>query len=133
MDSRVKRIWSRLTLPDASIEDENERHQASVLMSMLLVVLMFGLIIVPLWILVSPDFTHVPVISAGIIAALALAYYFSRRRNFQVGSYILIGLVLGIVVVTVLTAPGSMVQRMIALNFLIPAILLASIFTGTAF
>ena len=133
MESRVKRIWSRLTLPDASIEDENERHQASVLMSMLLVVLMVGIIIIPLWILVSPDFTLVPLISAGIVGTLALAYYFSRRHDFQVGSYILIALVLGIVLVTVLTAPGSMVQRMIALNFLIPAILLASIFTGTAF
>jgi signal transduction histidine kinase len=133
MQSRAKTVWTRLTLPAASIENENERHQASVLMSMLLIVLMFGIIIIPIWLLVSPDFTIVPLISAAIVSTLVVAYFVSRRGNFQVGSYILIGLVLAVVVVTVLTAPGLVIQRMIALNFLIPAILLASLFTGTAF
>src|SRR5882724_9511319 len=101
MQSRVKTVWTRLTLPAASIENENERHQTSVLMSMLLIVLIFGIIIIPIWILVSPDFMIVPLISAAIVGTLTAAYFVSRRGNSQVGSYILIGLVLAVVVVTV--------------------------------
>ncbi len=133
MDSRVKDVWARLTRPAASIESEQEQHQAKLLVSMLVVVLTVGIIIVPLWLLVTPDYPLVPAISVGIVILLGTAYFFSRRHNYQVGSYILIGLVLLIVVVTLLTAPGPMIQRMLALNFLIPAILLASIFTGTRF
>ena len=128
-----KNVWRQLTRPADSIQTETERHQASLLLSMLVIVLIVCLIVVPLWILVSPEFTLAPFISAGIVGTLLVAYLFSRGRNFQIGSYILICLNLGIVVVTLLSAPGPMVQRMIALNFLIPAILLASIFTGTAF
>ena len=133
MDSRVKSVWTRLTCPADSIVSEKERHQAKLLISMLAVVLIVGTVIVPLWLLVTPDYPTVPALAAGIVITLGIAYFFSRRPNFQVGSYILIGLVLMIVVVTLLTAPGPMIQRMLALNFLIPAILLASIFTGTRF
>ena len=109
MDSRIKNAWTRLTCPAESIESDKERHQAKLLISMLVVVLIVGIIIVPLWLLVTPDYPLVPAISVGIVIFEGSRISSAADVIFKVGCYILIGLVLTIVAVTLLTAPGPMI------------------------
>ncbi|MBL8165861.1 MAG: PAS domain S-box protein, partial [Anaerolineae bacterium] len=116
-----------LTRPAESIQDVEERHKVRLLAGMLLAMLLAALIIAPIWVLSSPEFPASLPISIGMITALVCALLFGRTRHYQLALYILIGLVPGIVITTILTSPGDIQNRLLALGFLIVGIMLASI------
>lgn len=119
--------WYQLIRPTASIQAEEQRQQASLLAALSIALLLVGTIIITFWVLANPDFKAAPYISMGILSAIGLTYTLSRTRGYRIGAFILVGMLLLTVGVTIFTAPGPMTERMLALNFLVAAILLTSI------
>ena len=126
---KLQRLWQRLTAPSEEIEDENQLLQANTLSGLSLSILFFSIFVVIIWVLANPQFTAAPYISAAILTSLLMIYCLSRSQYYQVGSYLLIGLVIGAIIAIMLTADGPMPERMLALNFLAVAILFAVILT----
>lgn len=122
--------WLNLVKPSEEIQNQEARRQASLVAGISMALILSMLIILPIWILANPDFIAIPYISIGIVAGLIVSYILSRSKRYKIGSYVLVGLFPLVIFAIVLTAPGPMTERMLALNFLVPAILLVSILYG---
>lgn len=121
------RHWQQLTQPSNQIKKEEFQWQARLSSALSFALFIVALLIAPIWIVANPDFSAAIPISAGIVMALGCAYGLSRSRYYRLGTYILVAMLPGCVVAVILTAPGSMIERMLALNFLVVSILLSSI------
>ena len=119
--------WRHLTKPDKEITGDEARQQARLLASLSLALLVVGSIALVIWVVVSPNFSAAPFISAGVLFALAIVYGLSRKSSYQWGAYLFVVALLLMVVIMLITAPGSMPERMLPLNFLAAVILLAGI------
>jgi PAS domain S-box-containing protein len=117
--------WERLTKPDASITSRDERQQARLLAALLLTLLLLAVAIAPLWVLNSPGFLLAPYLAAAMIIVFALMYGLSRTRFYHIGAALLTLFIPLLVIVTILTAPGPMPMRMLALKGLIVAVMVS--------
>ncbi|MCA9933165.1 MAG: GAF domain-containing protein [Anaerolineales bacterium] len=124
--SKWRNLWEHLTQPIASIEEDEQRQQASLLAALSIALLGAGTILLIIWVTTNPDFQAAPLISLGIVVAITAVYLLSRTLYYRIGATILIAMMMLMVTTIILTAPGSMTERMLALNFLVVAILLAS-------
>ncbi|MCA9970932.1 MAG: PAS domain S-box protein [Anaerolineales bacterium] len=120
-------IWRRLIVPGAVIEDRAERQQASLLAALSLVFLLAGGAISVVWVLANPHFFTAPAITAGALLALVGVYALSRTRHHRQGARLMVLTVFGMVCAILLSPAGEASERILALNFLTLAMLLASI------
>jgi diguanylate cyclase (GGDEF)-like protein len=125
---RWEAIWHRITQPAEQIRSEEQRQQASLLAGLSAALLIAGGIALTLWVLTAPDFPTTPYLSTAIMCAIGLAYGLSRTRYYLFGAFILVVMLILMVEAIILVAPGPMTLRMLALNFLVVAILLTSLF-----
>jgi PAS domain S-box-containing protein len=117
--------WERLTKPDASIKSEDERQQARLLAALLLTLLLLSAATAPLWVLNSPGFLLAPYLAVAMIIVFALMYGLSRTRFYHIGAALLTLFIPLLVMVTMLTAPGPMTMRMLALKGLVVAVMIS--------
>jgi PAS domain S-box-containing protein len=117
--------WERLTKPDARIASGDERQQARLLAALLLTLLLLAVATAPLWVLNSPGFLLAPYLAAAMIIVFALMYGLSRTRFYHIGAALLTLFIPLLVIVTILTAPGPMPMRMLALKGLIVAVMVS--------
>ena len=124
----TKGLLDRLTSPAPSVQTDEQRQQVRILASLSLSLLIAIVFIAPVWVITSPDFAFAPWISIGLILIFTLVYRLSRSRYYKIGASILILSVLALVVSTLITAPGPMVERMLVLQFLVVAVMLSRSF-----
>ncbi|MBK8024104.1 MAG: hypothetical protein IPK19_22405 [Chloroflexi bacterium] len=114
----LKRLVDELTRPSNDVQGEENRQHAQTLATMTLSLLAATVVVAPIWIVTSPDFVTTPFISAGLLIALAFAYNRSRTRHYTQGAAVLVVTLFGIVLSSLLLAPGTVTERMLALPFL---------------
>lgn len=124
--SRWQRYWRAVAEPAPGIVGE-ERQRARLLITLLLALMLIAPLLIGGWVIVSPNFSAAPLIGAGLYAALIGAYLLSRTRRHQRGAHLLIGALMAMVACTIPTAPGPTYERMLVLQLLLVAILLASL------
>ena len=120
-------LWKHLTQPAASIQENEQRQQASLLAALSAALFGVGIIFLTIWVATNPDFKAAPAIAIGAIIAITAVYILSRTQYHRVGALIFIAMLPLLVIAIIMTAPGPMTERMLALNFLIVTILLTSI------
>jgi len=123
----LKSIVERLTRPAKELEKQEQQQKARLLASMALVMLLAIPIIFPLWAISGQGFATYWSDAAGIAAAAALIYGLSRTRHYMVGAVMLVVALLALIGLHMAAAPGSLVERMAALNFLVTAVLASSL------
>ncbi|MCA9971332.1 MAG: PAS domain S-box protein [Anaerolineales bacterium] len=119
--------WQQFISPAAVIQEEEQRQRAGLLAGLSLALLLVSSLVVFIWVWANPGFTAAPAIATGVLAATFGVYVLSRTRFYQIGAVLLILILLLTVGAILVTAPGSMTERMLALNFLAVGIFLASI------
>ncbi len=124
---KLRNYWRQLIAPAVVIKDKREWQQARLLAGLSLGLFGVGTIVVFFWVLANPNFTAAPYISVGILVSLFVIYRLSRSNFYKFAATLFIFVMLLIVLSVVVTAPGPMSDRILALNFLIVAILLASL------
>ena len=122
-----RKHWRQIFQPPASQNQEECRREARLLAALLVALLIAAIIILPIWILANPEYPTALPISMGIISALLISFTLIRTQHEHIGMFVLIALFPCLVVAVIATAPGQMTERMLALNLLVVAILLASI------
>jgi PAS domain S-box-containing protein len=131
--SSGQKLLERLTRPSEKIGSEAQRQQARLLASLAVTLLIAILIIAPIWVIAAPEFTSASGISLTLLLAFGLVYGLSRSRFYYAGAVILVLSFLALVATTILTSPGPLADRMLALKFLIVAIMVSSLFLPRAF
>ncbi len=127
---RWKQFVSRLTAPSVDLKTAEQRHQAQILAAFALALLVTLCVAAPFWMLTSPDFTAGPSISFGLLIAFSASYGLSRSRRYTYGALVLVAAIFGMVAAS-LAATGPILEKMTVLNFLIFAVLVASLFLST--
>ena len=103
-------------------------QQARLLGRLSAVILMTALIVTPIWVMLIPTFVTARYIAGGTVLLMAITLVLSRTRYFQAGAVLLVFTLIGLVMVTFFTAPGSLTERMLALNFLLLGVMVTSLF-----
>ena len=103
-------------------------QQARLLGRLSAVILMTALIVTPIWVVLIPTFVTARYIAGGTVLLMAITLILSRTRYFQAGAVLLVFTLIGLVMVTFFTAPGSLTERMLALNFLLLGVMVTSLF-----
>ncbi len=120
-------FWRFISKPNLAIHTLNEQQQAHLLISILAALLLAGLFIIPVWVITNPEYPSALPIGTGLYLGLLIAYAYSRTPRFRVGAWMLIATMYGLIISTLLTAPESLPERLLVLNFLAIGILLASL------
>ncbi|MBL8133802.1 MAG: PAS domain S-box protein [Anaerolineae bacterium] len=118
----------RLTTPSSQITSSTKRQQARLLSSMSLVLGIASLITTPVWVLTAPGFATAPWIGGGVALSYVFIYLLSRTHRYLLGVALMIVAALMLVISTLITAPGPLIERMLALKFLLITSLLSSFF-----
>lgn len=127
---RWKQFASRLTAPSVDLKTAEQRHQAQILAAFALALLVALFIAAPIWILTSPEFTAGRIISFGMLLAFSATYGLSRSRYYTSGALILVFAIFGMVIAA-LSASAPTMEKMTVLNFLIFAVIVASLFLNS--
>lgn len=127
--SRLQQLVRQLTTPSPQIKENDQRQQTRILASLALVILLASLIIMPIWVLITPIYPTARYISLGIILAFFAAYGLSRTRFYLAGASLLTFSILGALYIMFITGPGSLTDRMLVLKYLIVVVLIASLFS----
>ena len=130
---RLKYGLDPLIRPSAKLETNVQRQQARILASLSLALLLIVLIVTPIWVISAGTFAAARAISLALLLAVIAAYGLSRSRFYFAGAAVLILSLLGLVGITILTAPGSMYERMVVLNLLLVAIMISNLFLQRPF
>lgn len=120
-------LWRRISKPNPAIQPLNEQQQAHLLISILAALLLAGLFIIPIWVITNPEYPSALPIGTGLYIGLLIAYAYSRTQLYRVGAWLLIASMYALIISTLLTAPESLPERLLVLNFLAIGILLASL------
>ena len=124
----ANRIAEYLLRPSPHLHDEEQRHRAYLLSGLSLTLLLALCLVAPVWVLLYPDFRAAPAITLVLLLALAVSYGFSRTRRYAVGAAGLSLSLVALVIVTMLTSPGMLVERVLALKYLVIAAIIARLF-----
>lgn len=92
------------------------------------VILFTALIVTPIWITLIPAFVAVRYIASAAVLLLVVTLVLSRTRYYRAGAVLLAFTLLGLVAITFITAPGTITERMLALNFLIMVVMVTGLF-----
>ncbi|MFQ3647000.1 MAG: ATP-binding protein [Anaerolinea sp.] len=95
---------------------------------MSLVLILSSAILFAIWIWLLPEYPETRLISLATLGALLLVYGLSRTRAYLIGTRLLVTSVFLVVILIILTAPGSPAEQMQALYFLILGIIMAYLF-----
>ncbi len=127
--------WSKLkiksrymSMATAVLDGQSLEQQARMLTRLVSVILFTTLLISPIWVLLSPDFIAARYISVGLVAALCVTYLLSRLGQIQTASLLLALTLIALIFATFFSAPGSITERMLTLNFLILVVMVTSLF-----
>jgi PAS domain S-box-containing protein len=133
-DSQIwKTWWKNLTQPSPTLDSADERQQARLLSALLLTLISLTAVITPLWFWHALDFLTAPYIAAGILLMLVAAYGLSRTRYYRSGAILLVLSILLTVIAVILTAPGPDAMRLLALQGLAVAVMVAILFLRRRF
>lgn len=126
--AKIQSSMRYLSTATALLEDQPPEQQARMLTWLSSVILFTALIVTPIWIVLIPTFVAVRYITSGIVVLLAATLILSRTRYYRAGAVLLTFTLLGLVTATFFTAPGSITERMLALNFLIMVVMVTGLF-----
>ena len=126
-------LLHKLTTPALGITTAEHRHKARLLAYLSLALLLAIGIIAPIWVVSTPDFTAAPYLSLGTLISLGLAYALSRTTHYTAGALVIILAIIGLVWGALLTIPSHLEQGLVALNFLVLAVMVASLFLRRRF
>jgi PAS domain S-box-containing protein len=131
----IHTYWSKLKIKSrqmstaaAVLDGHSPEQQARMLTRLVSVILFTSLLISPIWILLSPDFIAARYISLGLVVALCVTYILSRIGQTNTASLLLSLTLIALIFATFFTAPGTITDRMLTLNFLILVVMLTSLF-----
>ncbi|MBX3086475.1 MAG: PAS domain S-box protein [Anaerolineae bacterium] len=124
----LKRLLERLTRPSSQIQEEERRYRARLLAALLVALLTFSVVIMPIWVLTSREFVAALPIAIGITVTFIVVYGLSRTRRYELGALILIYSIPVLVIATLITAPGLIIARMLALKYLLVAVVISNLF-----
>jgi PAS domain S-box-containing protein len=128
-----KTWWKNLIQPSPTLDSADERQQARLLSALLLTLIGLTAIIIPLWFWYALDFLTAPYIAAGILVMLVAAYGLSRTRHYRSGATLLVLSILLTVIAVILTAPEPDAMRLLALQGLAVAAMVAILFLRRRF
>jgi PAS domain S-box-containing protein len=114
---------SRLTQPSPSIQNEDQQYQVRLLSTLLLVFLLLGITSVTYQSITVPDFRKILPVLVAVLLLLAIAYFLSRTRYFEISRF----LIIFCPTIAVLFNAASDPAPEIALLYLLISILLSSI------
>lgn len=124
----VSVLFERLTTPSSQITSSIERQRARLLSAMSLVLGLVTLFATPAWVITAPNFSAAPWIGGGVALSYLCIYLLSRTRRYLLGVALMIVATLMLVISTLITAPGPLIERMLVLKFLLITSLLSSFF-----
>ena len=124
----AKKFLERLTRPSAVLVGSEHQQKARLLASLSLALVIAIAVIAPIWAIFMPSFTAAPYLALGTLGAMALTYGVSRTRLYGLGALILISTIWGWVWLAIFMAPGPLPDRMLVLNFLVLAVMVADLF-----
>jgi len=128
-----RNFGDRLVKPSPEIKTANERQQARLLSTILLMLLAVFAALVPLWVLNSPAIVQAPYVAAVGLLVIVAAYGVSRTRYYTGGAVILILNILLLVLLVVSFSPAPITLRMMALKALIIAMMISILFLRRRF
>jgi PAS domain S-box-containing protein len=128
-----KNLLERLTRPSAVFVGEESQQKAHLLASLSLALAIAIGVMAPIWVIFVPDLTAAPYLALGTFGASILAYGLSRTRFYRAGALILIGTTWVWVWLVILLSPGPLTDRMVVLNFLVIAVMVADLFLERPF
>ncbi|MBK8986480.1 MAG: PAS domain S-box protein [Chloroflexi bacterium] len=118
----------RLTRPSSALTDQSARQQARLLAVLALTFIVIVPIIVLMWVVPGSTYMVFRPVSPGILLTAVLIYSLSRTRHYCYGAMLMVLTIFSLVTLALLTLPGSLTERMPALNFLTAAIMVSSLF-----
>lgn len=126
--SKLKGKSRQMSIATAVLDGQSSEQQARLLTRLVSVILFTALLISPIWILLSPDFIAARYIALGLVVALCITYILSRTGRIHMASLLLSLSLIAMIYATFFTAPGTITERMLTLNFLILVVMLTSLF-----
>jgi PAS domain S-box-containing protein len=123
--SPLNRLWQRLTTPHDDVQDSEQRRQAHLLASLLVLQIALSAPVVVLRLLTDPTNSTTYWLLALAIALLLPAYALSRTPRYRFGGVWYVGDILVFVVIVTKTSPNVNIDR--ALDFLALVALLSSL------
>lgn len=131
--TRITSVGEKILSPSSYIQSTEQREQARLLISLTLVSLLLLSISGPIWLLTAPDAAFAPYVSVGLFVAISIAYGLSRSRYYRTGAGLLSLAILLMVIASIFTAPGPMTERILALKYLIVAVMVSGFFMSQRF
>lgn len=112
----------------ALLDGQPPQQQARLLTRLSAVILFTTLLIAPIWWALATDFFAARYISIGLVVAVGVTLVLSRTRYFRAGAVLLAFSLLSLIIATFFSAPGSITDRMLTLNFLILVVMVTGLF-----
>lgn len=119
-----------LTHPSAQLADVESRARARMLAAITGALVVGGAVLFAIWIMLLPDYEENRFIALFTMALLGGIYALSRTRFYLWGARLLVITILLLITTTIFTAPGSPVEQMQTLYFLLLAVMFAYFFFG---
>lgn len=123
-------LWGWITEPHHAIIDKKHRQEAALFASLMAGLSPFAFFVLTFWIAVNPKFDTAPYIAIATMLCLSTVYGLSRTTYYRLGVSLFVAMMVGIITAVIITAPGPAVERMLAINFLVAAILVTSMILG---
>lgn len=132
--SRWLRYWHYLTAPSSRIQSVSHYQQAELLLALIVIILPLAFCLTIGWAALSNQLNEI--LSRLMVFAfipVSMAYLLGRTRYYYIGIYIFIGAtILGISAIIILFGK-DITERIVTLNFLAIAIVLASVLLAVRF
>ncbi len=123
-------LWGWITKPNHAIINKKHRQEAALFASLMAGLSPFAFLILVFWIIFNPNFETAPYISVATMLCLSTVYVLSRTVHYKYGVFLFVLMLVMVIVAVIITAPGPAVERMLAINFLVAAILVTSMILG---
>lgn len=126
--SSLLKQLERLSCAYTQLKAGEARQKARLMTALALALLVVTVVVAPIWVISAPDFVFAPYMLLGMLAGLVLTYGLSRSRLHCAAPAVLVLLLLLLVEGVILTAPGTLRDRMLVLPFLILPVMISSMF-----
>lgn len=124
--------WVRLTQPTPDLPTNNEQ-QARLLASLSLTLLLLGLIVGPIWLIATTDLLQASVLVASMLGVLFLVYRLSLTLSYSQAASLLALSIPLLISIHLWTSSSDIAQRMMVLNGLVVAVMVAILFLRPRF
>jgi PAS domain S-box-containing protein len=126
--TKLQNLLDVLTRPSKQLIDPDQRQRARMLASTSAALIVGASILFSIWIALLPYYVENRVIAVVTLVMLCAVYALSRTRAYSLGAGMLVGSIFFLVLAIIITAPGSGVEQMQTLYFLILAIMFSYFF-----